>query len=115
MRSPPPKSPASTRAKAAVDGTFEDMVKRLGEIVKKLESGDLPLEQSLALFEEGVTLSRASQEKLSAAEKRVDELLGIDREGKARTAPFELRGETGPADVDDDEDDDGEPDLDAPF
>lgn len=79
--------------KPAQDLSFEDAVKRLAEIVQKLEKGDLPLEQSLLLFEEGVGLSRASQEKLDAAQKRVEELLGFDRDGKPRTAPFETRGE----------------------
>lgn len=71
------------------DLSFEDAVKRLAEIVQKLERGDLPLEESLRLFEEGVGLSRASQEKLDAAQKRVEELLHVDREGRAKTQPFE--------------------------
>lgn len=75
------------------DLTFEEAVKRLSEIVQKLERGDLPLEESLMLFEEGVKLSRASQEKLNSAQKRVEELLGFDRDGKPRTAPFETRGD----------------------
>jgi exodeoxyribonuclease VII small subunit len=45
------------------------------------------------LFEEGVRLSRASQDKLDSAQKKVEELLGLDRDGKARTAPFEMRGD----------------------
>lgn len=77
----------------AADLSFEDAVKRLSEIVQKLERGDLPLEESLLLFEEGVTLSRASQAKLDSAQKRVEELLGFDREGKTRTAPFDTRGD----------------------
>lgn len=72
---------------------FEDAVKRLSEIVQKLERGDLPLEESLLLFEEGVRLSRASQEKLDGAQKRVEELLGFDRDGRPRVQPFETRGE----------------------
>ncbi len=75
------------------DPSFEEAVKRLAEIVQKLEKGDLPLEESLLLFEEGVGLSRSSQEKLDAAQKRVEELLGVDRDGKVRTAPFEMRGD----------------------
>jgi exodeoxyribonuclease VII small subunit len=73
--------------------SFEDAVKRLSEIVQTLERGDLPLEDSLRLFEEGVRLSRASQEKLDGAQKRVEELLGFERDGRPRTAPFETRGE----------------------
>jgi exodeoxyribonuclease VII small subunit len=84
---------SNTPPKAPSDLTFEDAVKRLSEIVQKLERGDLPLEESLSLFEEGVGLSRASQEKLDSAQKRVEELLGFDRDGKARTAPFEMRGD----------------------
>lgn len=69
--------------------SFEDAVKRLSEIVQKLERGDLPLEESLRLFEEGVKLSRASQEKLDSAQKKVEELLGFDRDGKPRTREFD--------------------------
>jgi exodeoxyribonuclease VII small subunit len=60
---------------------FEDSIRRLTEIVEKLESGDLPLEESLVLFEEGVRLAQSSQAKLDAAEKRVEQLLTIDESG----------------------------------
>ena len=86
-------SPEPNKSTPATDLTFEDAVKRLSEIVQKLERGDLPLEESLLLFEEGVTLSRASQEKLDSAQKRVEELLGFDRDGKVRSQPFETRGD----------------------
>ncbi len=69
--------------------SFEDAIKRLSEIVQTLERGDLPLEESLRLFEEGVRLSRASQERLEAAQKRVEELLGFEKDGRPRTTPFE--------------------------
>ena len=69
--------------------TFEDAIRRLGEIVQTLERGDLPLEESLRLFEEGVRLSRVSQERLDAAQKKVEQLLGIDAQGRARTQEFE--------------------------
>lgn len=61
--------------------TFESSVRRLGEIVERLESGDLPLEQSLALFEEGIRLARASQAELDQAERRVEQLLSVDEQG----------------------------------
>lgn len=61
--------------------SFEDSVKRLGEIVEKLESGELPLEDSLVLFEEGVRLARSSQARLDDAERRVEQLLGVDEDG----------------------------------
>jgi len=77
----------------AAPPSFEDGIKRLSEIVQTLERGDLPLEESLRLFEEGVGLSRASQERLDSAQKRVEELLGFERDGKPRTKEFEVRGE----------------------
>ncbi len=73
--------------------SFEAAIARLGKIVDRLEKGDLPLEESLRLFEEGVKLSRAAQERLDSAEKRVDELVGVDSQGRARTAPFDTRGD----------------------
>lgn len=78
---------------AAEAPTFEQAVKRLSEIVQALEKGDLPLEDSLRLFEEGVKLSRASQDKLDAAQKRVEELLGFERDGRPRTQAFETTKE----------------------
>lgn len=85
--------PSDTKNRPASDLSFEDAVRRLSEIVQKLERGDLPLEESLLLFEEGVKLSRASQDRLDSAQKRVEELLGFDRDGKPKTAAFETRGE----------------------
>jgi exodeoxyribonuclease VII small subunit len=73
----------------AATPTFEQTIQRLGEIVQTLERGDLPLEESLKLFEEGVRLSRLSQQRLDAAHRRVEELLGVGEQGEANTAPFE--------------------------
>ncbi len=47
----------------------------------RLEGGELPLEESLKLFEEGVRLARTAEARLDAAEKRVEELLSIDADG----------------------------------
>jgi exodeoxyribonuclease VII small subunit len=69
--------------------TFEAAIKRLSEIVEALERGDRPLEESLRLFEEGVALSRSAQKRLDSAEKRVEQLLAVDDQGRARTAPFD--------------------------
>jgi exodeoxyribonuclease VII small subunit len=68
--------------------SFEDAIQRLGKIVEELEGGDLPLEASIALFEEGIRLARASQERLDRAEKRIDELLSVSETGDAHTRPF---------------------------
>ena len=66
----------------AAEPSFEESTRRLSQIVAELEGGDLPLDRSLALFEEGVRLARAAEERLDRAEKRVEELLGIDSRGK---------------------------------
>jgi exodeoxyribonuclease VII small subunit len=74
---------------------FEQALRRLGEIVQTLERGDLPLEQSVLLFEEGVKLSVISQQRLDSAQQKVEELLGVDSSGRVRTAPFSTRGDEG--------------------
>jgi exodeoxyribonuclease VII small subunit len=68
--------------------SFEASIARLSEIVEQLERGEMPLEESLRLFEEGVKLSRTSQERLDRAQKKVEELLRVDADGAALTAPF---------------------------
>jgi exodeoxyribonuclease VII small subunit len=55
--------------------TFEEAVARLEEIVRELESGDVPLEASLKLFEEGVELARLCQSLLDQAEGTVSRLV----------------------------------------
>jgi len=55
--------------------SFESALEQLQLAVKKLESGELTLEQSLLQFEEGVRLTRLCQEQLSSAEQRVDILM----------------------------------------
>jgi len=54
--------------------TFEDSLHRLEEIVQRLEQGDVPLEQAMQLYEEGVTLSKTCAEKLKAAELTLKKL-----------------------------------------
>jgi exodeoxyribonuclease VII small subunit len=71
--------------------SFEDAIRRLGHIVEQLERGDLPLEASLRLFEEGVGLARVSQRRLDRAERRIEELLGVDADGEPVTRPFEAK------------------------
>ena len=60
--------------------TFEASLKELEKIVRQLEDGDLPLEESLKLFESGVKLSRECQERLNQAERRIEVLL-TDEDG----------------------------------
>lgn len=72
---------------------FETALGRLEEIVRKMEDGDLSLEESLKLFEEGVKLSRLCDQKLQAAERRIEILLK-DEEGKVATFPFDPADKT---------------------
>ncbi len=71
---------------------FEAALQRLEEIVEVLEKGDLPLEQSLKLFEEGIKLSRLCTKRLEDAERRVDILLK-DKSGNMTEQPFEEQEE----------------------
>ena len=66
---------------------FEDCLKRLEEIVDQLEKGDLPLEQSLALFEEGMKLSNSCRGELEQAEGKVEILM--KQGAKLQAQPFE--------------------------
>lgn len=85
----PLHSPHSPATEPEADAPFEVSMKRLAEIVGRLERGDLPLEESLALFEEGVSLSARSQAKLDSAQKRVEELLAVDEQGRAKRVPLD--------------------------
>ena len=67
---------------------FEDALTRLEEIVEKLEEGDLPLEESLSAFEEGIKLSRVCAKLLNEAERKV-EILIKGEDGQLITEPFE--------------------------
>ena len=60
---------------------FEKKLGRLEEIVQKMEKGDLALDESLKLFEEGVKLSRECHKQLSEAETKVKKLVDFDSKG----------------------------------
>jgi len=72
---------------------FETALKKLEEIVKKLENGELSLDSALALFEEGIKLSRFCHAKLEEAERRVEILLKSDS-GQMRAVPLETDNES---------------------
>ena len=67
--------------------TFEESLKQLEKIVDQLERGDLPLEESVRLFEDGVRLSSACKQELDAAEGKV-QILMKERDGSMRAEPF---------------------------
>lgn len=66
---------------------FEDSLSKLESIVSQLESGDLPLEHALEIFEEGVGLARLCQSHLAEAERKVEMLLR--ERGELKTVPFD--------------------------
>jgi exodeoxyribonuclease VII small subunit len=68
--------------------SFEASLDLLEKVVKELETGDLPLERSIELFQKGMDLSQACRKQLSDAETRVEAL--FKRQGKVEVAPFEL-------------------------
>jgi exodeoxyribonuclease VII small subunit len=80
--------------------TFEAALARLEQIVQRLEKGELALEESLALYEEGVSLSRVCHAKLEEAEGRIELLLKdargdlqADKDGRPKTTPFKAPGD----------------------
>lgn len=68
--------------------SFEKSLEKLEGIVKKLESGELSLEDSIKAFEEGVRLSQNCGKKLDEAEKKVEILL-TSQDGETSRQPFD--------------------------
>jgi exodeoxyribonuclease VII small subunit len=66
---------------------FEESLKRLEKIVEQLERGDLPLEESIKLFEEGTRLSAECKDYLDKAEGKV-QILTKQRDGSVKPGPF---------------------------
>ena len=71
-----------------MEKSFEKSLEELEQIVTRLEDGDLPLEDSLELFEKGIKLSRECRERLANAERRI-EILMKDSDGNLTAAEIE--------------------------
>ncbi len=78
---------ARADGEAGEDRSFEDCLQALGEVVERIESGELNLEESLATFEEGVGLIRVCNRKLGEVERRI-EVLTRDADGRSRLQEF---------------------------
>lgn len=78
--------PPGANSNNAAPFTFEAGLEQLEAIVREMESGDLPLERALELFERGAKLSEACRKQLEEAETRVEML--IRRDGKTVAEPF---------------------------
>jgi exodeoxyribonuclease VII small subunit len=87
-------------ARAPATPNFEQTLAELEALVARLESGELPLDQALAIFEQGVKLTRACQAALQAAQQKVQIL--TQQGGEPRLEDFEAGGGATAADDDDD-------------
>jgi len=67
---------------------FEDALARLEEIVEELEKGELSLDETLQIFEEGIRMSKICSQKLNEAELKVEKLVEISEEGELQSEPF---------------------------
>jgi exodeoxyribonuclease VII small subunit len=78
--------PEDTAPSTANPASFETGLHQLEAIVKEMESGELPLERALELFERGMKLSESCRKQLEDAETRVEML--VRRAGEMQTQPF---------------------------
>ncbi|PWG01589.1 exodeoxyribonuclease VII small subunit [Sphingosinicella humi] len=79
----------SEQSEAIAQMSFEAALKRLEEIVRKLESGEAPLDESIELYEEGERLKQQCEARLKAAQARIEKIQ-IGRDGQpAGTVPFD--------------------------
>ncbi|HVO58716.1 MAG TPA: exodeoxyribonuclease VII small subunit [Dongiaceae bacterium] len=85
-------TPAPKKAEPPKKADFERSLARLEEVVRKLESPQLSLDDAMRLFEEGVALSRECQKQLEEAEGKVEILLK-KADGKLSAEPFDPEGE----------------------
>jgi exodeoxyribonuclease VII small subunit len=90
LNQPAPKKPELQPAKKP---NFEHSLTRLEEVVRRLESPQLSLDDAMKLFEEGVELSRECQKQLEEAEGKVEILLK-KADGKLAAEPFDPESET---------------------
>ncbi len=79
------------KGKGEKQKSFEALIEELEKIVSQLESGDLPLEKSIDLFEQGMKLAKEGTRKLDSAEKKVQML--IEKDGEEQAVPFGEREE----------------------
>ena len=72
--------------------TFEDALRALEEVVRKLESGDVPLDASITLYERGEQLRSHCQARLDAAQQRIERIVAGPDGAAAGTQPFDDPG-----------------------
>lgn len=81
---------AETDAKSEIAGlSFEDALRALEDVVRKLESGDVPLDDSISLYERGEELRKHCQARLDAAQQRIEKIVTGPDGGASGTAPLD--------------------------
>ncbi|MGF9904885.1 exodeoxyribonuclease VII small subunit [Brevibacillus porteri] len=83
---------ARKKTEQETDMQFEDAMKHLEEVVNRLEEGDIPLEEAITLYQEGVTLSRICGQKLDAIEAKITQL--VEEDGQVKQKAFRVEGES---------------------
>lgn len=81
----------SDTEKQPQERTFEEAMEQMEKIVQRLEENDVPLEEAIDLFQEGMALSKTCHQKLSKVEEKMDQILKEDGEMKA----FFIQGDDG--------------------
>jgi exodeoxyribonuclease VII small subunit len=84
------KSNGLAAASTAGDLTFEQSLGELESLVRKLEDGQLDMDEALAAYEQGLARLKRCHSLLAAAEQKVQQLAGVDADGNAITKPFEV-------------------------
>ncbi|MCK4308674.1 MAG: exodeoxyribonuclease VII small subunit [Candidatus Atribacteria bacterium] len=69
---------------------FEDYLKKLEKIVQQLEEGELTLDESVKLYEEGMSISKICLEKLNKAKQKIEQLV-VEGEEKYSLKPFSIK------------------------
>jgi exodeoxyribonuclease VII small subunit len=82
---------ARKKAEQELELPYEEAMKRLEDVVRRLEEGDVPLEEAIGLYQEGVQLVRLCGKKLDAIEAQISLLL--EENGDLKEKPFLLEGE----------------------
>ncbi|ANY20610.1 Exodeoxyribonuclease 7 small subunit [Tsuneonella dongtanensis] len=72
--------------------TFEDALRALEDVVRRLESGEVPLDQSITLYERGEALRRHCQARLDAAQARIEKIVAGPDGSPSHAVPFDADG-----------------------
>lgn len=72
--------------------SFEDALRSLEEVVRRLESGEVPLDDSITLYERGEALRKHCQARLDAAQARIERIVAADDGSAAGVRPFDEAG-----------------------